>query len=46
MEDNKTYRIRTKVGGNEPYNLSVALDQEYTTFDILSMKITDSDSYR
>ena len=46
MEDNKTYRIRTKVGGNETYNLSVALDQEYTTFDILSMKITDSDSYR
>ena len=46
MDDNKTYRIRTKVGGSEPYNLSVALEQEYTTFDVLSMKITDSDSYR
>lgn len=46
MDDNKTYRIRTKVGGSEPYSLSIALDQEYTTFDVLSMKITDNDSYR
>ena len=44
-ENNKSYRIRTKVGSEAPsnINLDINLLQDYDTFDILSLKI-DTDS--
>ena len=43
-ETNKTYRIRTEVGTDK--NLTVKLDQEYNTFEILSLQINQEDTYR
>lgn len=41
---NKTYRIRTEVGTNK--NLTVNLEQEYNSFEILSLVLTQEDTYR
>ncbi len=43
-ENSKSYRIKTTIG-NDTY-VSVNLEQDYDTFDILSMKLTSSDVYR
>ena len=43
-ESNKTYRIRTEVGNNQ--NIVVNLDQDYNTFEVLSLKLTQEDTYR
>lgn len=48
-EVSKTYRIRTVVGtDNKDYtsNLNILLDQKYDTFEIMSLKISSSDSYK
>ena len=43
---NKSYRIRTTVGQEADSFLDVHLDQEYDSFEILSLKISDKDTYR
>ena len=43
-DTNQTYRIRTEVGVNK--NLTVKLEQDYNTFEILSLKLTQEDAYR
>lgn len=43
-ETNKTYRIRTEVGTDK--NLVVNLDQDYNTFEILSLQLSQEDTYR
>ena len=43
-ENNKSYRIRTTVGADN--YVSVNLEQDYDTFDVLSIKISSSDLYR
>lgn len=48
-ENNLSYRIRTVVGTDNPNyvgNLNVFLDQDYDTFEIMSLKIKSTDSYR
>ena len=45
-ENNKTYRIRTKVGREADTYLNVKLDQEYDTLEILSLKLRDKDTYK
>lgn len=48
-ENNLSYRIRTVVGTDNPDyvgNLNVLLDQDYDTFEIMSLKIKSSDTYR
>ena len=46
MENQTTYRIRTKLGETEPINIPVKLMQEYNSFEILSLKINTNDTYR
>lgn len=46
MENQSTYRIRTKLGETEPINIPVNLMQEYNSFEILSLKINTDDTYR
>ena len=46
MENQTTYRIRTKLGETEPINIPVKLMQEYNSFEILSPKINTNDTYR
>ena len=46
MENQTTYRIRTKLGETEPINIPVQLMQEYNSFEILSLKINTNDTYR
>lgn len=41
---NKTYRIRTEIGTNK--NVTVNLEQDYNTFEILSLQLTQEDTYR
>ena len=43
-ESNKTYRIRTEVGTDQ--NIVVNLDQDYNTFEILSLKLSQEETYR
>ena len=43
---NKSYRIRTTVGQEADSFLDVHLDQEYDSFEILSLKISDRDTYK
>lgn len=48
-EHNGTYRIRTVVGTDNPdyvSNLNIPLEQDYDTFEIMSLKIKSTDSYR
>lgn len=48
-DKNLSYRIRTVVGTDNPDyvgNLNVLLDQDYDTFEIMSLKIKSSDTYR
>ena len=48
-ENNLSYRIRTVVGSDNPDyvgNLNVLLDQDYDTFEIMSLKIKSTDTYR
>ena len=48
-EHNGTYRIRTVVGTDNPDyvgNLNIPLEQDYDTFEIMSLKIKSTDSYR
>ena len=45
-ENNKSYRIRTKVGQEADTYLNVHLDQDYDSLEILSLKISDKDVYR
>lgn len=48
-ENNLSYRIRTVVGNDNPDyvgNLNVLLDQDYDTFEIMSLKIKSTDTYR
>lgn len=49
VDKNLSYRIRTVVGTDNPDyvgNLNVLLDQDYDTFEIMSLKIKSSDTYR
>lgn len=45
-EKNKSYRIRTTVGREADSFLDVHLDQDYETLEILSLKISDKDTYK
>lgn len=45
MSENKSYRIRTKVG-EEPGVLNIRLDQSYDLFEVLSLKLTQEDAYK
>lgn len=45
-ESNKSYRIRTTVGREADTFLNVHLDQEYDSLEILSLKISDKDTYK
>ncbi len=43
-ETNKSYRIKTEVGTDK--NLTVKLEQDYNTFEILSLQLNQEDTYR
>lgn len=45
-DNNNTYRIKTNVGSPEESFINVKLDQDYDTFEILSLKLKGSDTYR
>ena len=47
-ESNKSYRIRTNVGDNAEEYLTVSTDlvQDYNAFDVLSVTIKSSDTYK
>ena len=45
-ENNKSYRIRTTVGREADSFLEVKLDQDYDSLEILSLKLSDKDTYR
>lgn len=45
-ETNKTLRIRTEVNGVDTSNVFVNLDQTYDTFEILSLKLRQTDVYK
>lgn len=44
--DNKSYRIRTNVGSDEPFVIDVPIDQSYDTLEILSLKIGEKNLYK
>lgn len=46
MENQSTYRIRTKLGETKPINIPVSLMQEYDSFEILSLNINTDETYR
>ena len=47
MEENsKVYRIRTKVGESSPNVIHVPINQTYDTFEILSLKLNQTDTYK
>ena len=47
MEDrNKVYRIRTTVGDDAPNVIQVPLNQTYDMFEILSLKLNQTNSYK
>lgn len=43
-DNNKTYRIKTTINGDA--NIHVKLDQNYDVFQILSLELGSSESYR
>ena len=43
-EFNKSYRIRTNVGGDK--NIHVKLDRNYDTLEIMSLKINQENAYK
>lgn len=45
-ENNKTYRIRTKVGSDSDKYVNVMLEQDYENFEILSLKIDRENAYK
>lgn len=45
MENQTTYRIRTKLGETEPINIPINLMQEYNSFEILSLKMNVDENY-
>lgn len=45
-ENNKTYRIKANVGSSEESFINVHLDQDYDTFEILSLTLKGADTYR
>ena len=45
MENQSTYRIRTKLGETEPINIPINLMQEYNSFEILSLKMNVDENY-
>lgn len=47
MEENsKTYRVHTKIGSDSPNVINVPLMQTYNPLEILTVKITQEDSYK
>lgn len=46
MEENRTYRIRTKIGDDSDKVINIKLDQHYDSFEILSLKINQSNNYK
>ena len=44
-QENRSYRIRTQVGSNEPL-IHMDMEQTIDTFEILSLKISQSNAYR
>jgi hypothetical protein len=47
MEDiNKVYRIRTAVGEDAPNVIHVPLNQSYNMFEILSLKLDQTNAYK
>ncbi|MBO6244526.1 MAG: hypothetical protein J6O41_08235, partial [Clostridia bacterium] len=47
MEDtNRVYRIRTTVGEDAPNVIHVPLKQSYDMFEILSLKLDQTNSYK
>lgn len=46
MQENKTYRIRAKVGDETENVINVKLDQHYDSFEILSLKIDQENFYK
>ena len=47
MEDtNRVYRIRTTVGSDAPNVIQVPLNQTYDMFEILSLKLNQTNSYK
>ena len=45
-KNNKSYRIRTKVGQEADTFLDVHLGQDYDSLEILSLKLSDKDTYK
>lgn len=45
MENNKTYRIHTGVGSDSPNVINVQLQQTFDMFEILSLKLTQTNDY-
>ena len=45
-ENNKTYRIKTNVGSGDENYINVKLDQDYDSFQILSLTLKGADTYR
>ena len=45
-QSNKSYRIRTNIGKESDTFLDVHLDQDYDSLEILSLKISDKDTYK
>ena len=46
MKDSKTYRIRTKLGGESESVINVQLEQTFDTFEILSLKLDQKNAYK
>lgn len=47
MEDtNRVYRIRTVVGDDAPNVIDVPLNQSYDMFEILSLKLDQTNTYK
>ena len=45
MENQSTYRIRTKLGETEPINIPISFMQEYNSFEVLSLKLNVNENY-
>lgn len=46
MDTSKVYRIRTSVGNDAPNVIQVPLNQTYDMFEILSLKLNQTNSYK
>ena len=46
MAENRNYRIRTQVGGEEPFVLNIPIEQSYDMLEILSLNVTDENTYK